>query len=260
METLAESVNGNGHQDGIDPDALVPLEGLLPGEEQADEELIARAVEDLNRIHRESALQLALQMGEYLLATFFAGDLSRFHQRSGSHVSFRRLAASNDLQFSPSFLYTSVAIVEQLEQLPPTLAEQLPLSHHRLLLPVKDPSLKSKLALRAVRSGLSKRELAQEVKAARRRPGLARPGRPVLPETVKRLNQMRRSVNALLEMKASALDFDDYSPRKARELITELMSELEEVSEVLAQLHEKVRARPGRAAARTATTAAGLFS
>lgn len=232
------------------------LEDSLPGQQSADDELIDRAVEELNRLHRESSLRLARRIGEYLLRTFFGGDLERFRRCSVSHVSFRRLASRDDLDFSASFLCTSVAVVEQCRQLPAAIAEQLPLSHHRLLIPVKDLELKTKLAHLAAREGLSKRQLGQKVRALRQRPGLVKRGRPALPETVKKLNQLRRSAEALLEMKVSALEFDGYSKRAARELITNVMSELEEVSEVLAQLHDKVRVRPARLAARTAAARA----
>jgi hypothetical protein len=223
----------------------------LPGERCADLRLVDRAVAELNRMHRESALRLACQTGKYLLATFFGDDLAVFRERSGTHQSFRELAARADLRFSASFLYTSVAVVEQCRQLPASVAGELPLSHHRLLLPIQNRQLKTKLAQRAVRERLSKRALAEEVKALRRHPGPGnvKRGRPPLPEAVKKLHQLRRAAGALLHMKASVLDFEDYSPRAARELITELMTELEEVSEVLARLQEKARARPARTAA-----------
>jgi len=120
-------------------------------------------VVDLNQIYTTKALQTACLIGEYVINRFFDGELGAFHRDSSEHASFRALSKREDLRFSPTYLWTAVAVVGQLREIPEDLAHCLPLSHHRLLLPLKDASVKVALARMAVKQSLSKRELEREI-------------------------------------------------------------------------------------------------
>lgn len=147
------------------PTALCAVsQSVLPGEQTVDERFLDQAVADLNQIYTAKALETARLIGQYTLETFFGNSLDQFHDRGKKHLSFRRLAEHPDLRFSSSYLWTCVAVVEQFQHLPLNLAEALPLSHHRLLLPIRDPEEKIKLATAAIERGLSKREFAEAIR------------------------------------------------------------------------------------------------
>lgn len=130
---------------------------------QVEHRLVEKAVRDLNAIYREKALETACLLGEYVISHFFGGDFQAIGKRGCESASFRALANHPDLRFSASYLWTAVAVVKQLHELPEELGRRLPLSHHRLLLPVKDAARKLELAQRAVNGNLSKRELECEI-------------------------------------------------------------------------------------------------
>lgn len=169
----------------------------LPGEAQVDPALLDVAVETLNRIYVAKGLETAREMGEYVLGTFFGGDLEAFHSRGKKHASMRALAAREDLHPSHTVIWRSVAVIEQLRLLPENVASALPYTHHTLLLPVRDEKAKVKLAQRAVEKGLTKRALAAEVKKVREKEiGESKAGRPPLPAFIKTVNRLEKLTGA----------------------------------------------------------------
>lgn len=200
------------------PPETTDLVPVLPGEATVDVALVSQVVGDLNQIYRAKGLETARAVGELLLGTFFGGDPAHFHERGKDHASFRQLAERDDLHFSHAFLWNACAVVEQLRLLPDDVAGALPLSHHKLLLTVKDPDAKAKLAREAVDRGLSKRDLEAEVVALR--PEVApesKPGRKALPAVVKGLTRLKAAV-AL----AGSEDVVGLGPERAREVLAEL--------------------------------------
>jgi hypothetical protein len=166
-----------------------------PGELIVDHELIERAVQELERIHVEAGLQQMVAIGRCLLGHFFQEDLSVYRARHRRHISYRRLAQRDDIPFSPSKLRVSVAILEQLEQLPRSIGWSLSTSHHRALLPVRDPGTKLELARQAVQDGMSHRQLERAVAARCPRSSADnKVGRPRLPEIVKQLRRISKIV------------------------------------------------------------------
>lgn len=155
---------------------------LLPGEMDVDEALVERAVAEIHRVRRVGALHTALAIGEYVVATFFDSDLQLFRVREGDHVSYRRLAAHPDLGMPPSALWTAVNLVSQRDVLGVALTETLSLSHHRVLLSVKDEERKLELAELAAREGFDRDQLAELARERRRG---ARAGRKPLPRWFK---------------------------------------------------------------------------
>lgn len=99
-----------------------------------------------------------------MIDRFFGGDIEAFDSGKSKSASFRALAKHPDLRFSATYLWTAVAVVGQLREFPENLGRRLPLSHHRLLLPIDDVAKKVALARRAVEAGLSKSELAIEIR------------------------------------------------------------------------------------------------
>jgi hypothetical protein len=171
---------------------------VLPGETTVDNDLVNQAVQEVNRIHTVKGLEAALALGEYLLATFFAGDLAAFGKRGKKHASFRALADREDLAVAHTTLWYSVAVLDQLRQLPADIGSALPMSHHRLLLPVKDEKAKLALAQEAVDQKLGKREMEDRVRSVREqgKPNAGKAGRPVLPPWAKSVGGIERAVRA----------------------------------------------------------------
>ena len=167
----------------------------LPGETELDPLSLDEVVADLNRIYTTQGMETVRIVGEYVLERFFEGDSEAFRQRSKKHVTFRQLAERDDLQMSYSFVWKSVAVVDQLRLLPLDVALSLPMSHHVALLPLKDATEKVRLAQAAADEGLGRDALLARVKAARLASGGAsKVGRPPLPAFVKafrRLGKLR---------------------------------------------------------------------
>ena len=160
--------------------------------------MIDEAVRQINHIYSVKGLETAKAIGEYLLETFFDGDLEAIHDRSHNSHSFRKLAKREDLYPKAPFLYQSVALLGQLRVLPKNIGEALPFSHHRLLLPIKDPVKKTELASRAVEEGMSWTELNSSVeKVLSKQPKMSSGGRPRLPPFVKEVRKLNRVVEAV---------------------------------------------------------------
>ena len=170
---------------------------FFPGEAAVDEALVSEAVQKINQIHENGALETARAMGEYLLATFFDGDLDGFRAKEKKHASFRALAEQEALTVGHSALWYSVAVLGQLRQLPAEVGAALPMSHHRLLLPVKDVKTKVKLANQALKSGLSKRAFEQLIREIREEENDgSHQGRPVLPGWAKGIGSIKAAIEA----------------------------------------------------------------
>jgi hypothetical protein len=221
---------------------------VLPGERHADTRLVERAVAELNRLYTHQGLQTASLVGEYLLSTFFNGDPAEFHRQGGRHVSFRALARREDLQLSASFLWSCVAVVEQLRLLPEELARALPLSHHKLLLTVRDPREKLGLARRAAQGAMSRRDLELEVRrrqlaASPAGAGKRRPGRPPHPPLVRALSQVERALDAVLGEEWVAAAGRGVPVDRAEVLLDEIEQRLERLARALKSVRDRVAPR-----------------
>lgn len=224
---------------------VVPQDVLpaLPGEQVEEAALVDEVVLHVNRIYVARGLETAREIGEYLLSRFFDGDPAKFHARCRKHASFRKLAQRDDLRPSYAFLWSACAVVDQLRLLPEDVREALPLSHHRLLLPVKDEATKVRLAQKAVEKGLSKRALEAEVRRAQTRAGgTRRSGRPPLPSFAKGLTRLAGAVRLATAEAVTADAFTTYSPTKARALLEELEEQVQALGELKAEVEAAIAA------------------
>ena len=216
---------------------------VLPGEVAVDEALIVEAVQEINRIHRAKGLEAARAIGEFLLATFFDGDIANAKSKQKKHLSFRALAARDDLNVSKTDLWYSVAILDQLRHLPTNIGDALPESHHRLLTAIKDVKIKAKLATEAVDQHLGKRELqkriAQEQKAEP--PKATKPGRPSLPSWAKGVGQIMATIEAAAADDLSAADVKKYGASS----LAERLAEIDAAITALEALRAKLTAAKG---------------
>ena len=174
----------------------------LPGEDAIDNALVSQAFERIREITTAKGLETAKAIGEFLIETFFAGDLAKFAARNKKHASFKALGERmSDLTISQTFLWYSVAVVGQLQQMPTEVGEALPMSHHRLLMPIKDEAVKLSLAKEALSEGLGKREFEIRVRQQRDKKYAARqqPGRARLPSWARSLGPLLRTAEAMNE-------------------------------------------------------------
>lgn len=211
---------------------------LLPGEHDLDAGLLARVIADVNRLYLERGADTARQLGELVLGAFFAGEPTRFRERSRRHQTFRALCNDPSLQPTYSFLWYAVAVAEQYRQLPADVAEALPLSHHRLLLPIHDQATKLRLARKARDGQLSKRRLEELVRKERSRQPDQTPrgGRPPLPAFVKGLNRLKGAVDLAVSEELSPSSFDRFPPDDARKLLSRLYAQIEQLSALAGSL------------------------
>ncbi len=140
-----------------------------------------KAVVDLNRIYIVKSLETVVEVGRYVLDTFFGGDVDAYRRRERDWPAFQALRERNDLAISRTTLVKAVGVLMQLDDLPRELAEQLGVSKHHELLPVQDRETKVELAREAAENKLSATDLRRrvwEVTRHQRRPSTRRPTSP----------------------------------------------------------------------------------
>jgi hypothetical protein len=216
--------------------------GELPGETSTRDDLIDSVVADLNALYTATALKTAYRVGNYLLDVFFAGRIEVFWRRSRRHLSFRKLAQRSDLRFSYTFLWTSIAITQQLRELPADVGWKLSLAHHRLLLSIKDPSLKLRLAEVTLKNNMSTRCLGTRIGDYRRRSEIETPkrGRPRTPEVIRSLGRLLKATEPLLSLKSSALALESTTAEKATSLLDQVEEELHVLCDAIPTIRERL--------------------
>ena len=154
------------------------------------------AVAELNRIYITGGLRTTVAVGQYILDTFFDGDIVAFASKGGSWPSFRALHQRSDLAMSYGVLAYSVQVAHQVGLLPEPLAWKLNTTHHRALVKVKDLDVKTELARTAVVEKLTCMALKKEIYGAvghdPSRPGRTQLSPPAL--AVRRLERSSREV------------------------------------------------------------------
>ena len=206
-------------------------------EAPVDEALVDEAVAKINAIHVAKGLEAARETGEYIVQAFFGGSLEVSAGTAKKNPSFRALAEREDLNVSHSFLWYSVAVLGQLHQLPQKIGNALPMSHHRLLLPVKAAHAKVELATKAVESGLSKAAFATEVKAVRKEEiDPNRTGRPELPAWAKGIGSIRKAVETACGGDITAADVKAKGVEKLQERRDEVAWAIEQLPSLLEDL------------------------
>lgn len=202
------------------------------------------SVQKVNRLANSRGLDGAEELGRFVLDTYFQGSPERFRREGKGNPAFRLLVDSPKLAASYSLLYYSVAVTEQLDQLPAEVGRALSFSHHKLLLPVKDPRTKEAFARKALSDELSVRGLRDLVATHRQRQRTkVRRGRPPLPDFVKSLHRLPKIVSGV---RATELDsehlFDRYSPEQAQALLKRTRKDLARLERMLSRLEERIEA------------------
>ena len=184
-------------------DALLPQ---LPGSGELDEALVARAAADISRIYEVNGLRTYLEVGRYILDTFFGGDARAFEERAGGHLSYRELAKQPDMPFGHDMLSKSVRVVDLVGRLPPEAASRLTMTHHIRLLSVRDTERRLELARQAADEQWTTRELEAKVRKEVKPAGSGRPRKPAV---VKALTRISKALDAAVSEPFSQLELSD---------------------------------------------------
>ncbi len=157
--------------------------------EAADNTVVEGAVAEIKVILGRTLAKGMEEVGEYLLKTFYHGDLALFHSHApAKHASLRALTercGSMDLPVSPSFLSNAIRLAALAHQLPTNAQyHTLPPSHRVALLPVHDPEKVEELAATAIEKGLTVVGLRESV-AKLRSPAEPKRGRPRIAPVVR---------------------------------------------------------------------------
>ena len=151
------------------------------------------AVHWLNHAVRASGIQLAAQVNQFILDTFFGGNYESFSDPSSSKpVSFGALCAREDLHLGQTSLYRLVRIGQQIKHLPSEVAEALSMTHHRTLLAVTDQRHLHRLAREAMLHRWTATELEAQVHEVQPAKG-GKTGRPRVPDGLKWLGAVLRA-------------------------------------------------------------------
>jgi len=213
----------------------------LPGEHDIATDRVDEVVVRLNRLYRDKGLETIRAVGELVLETFFGGDVDNFRTRGRAHVSFRKLAERKDLEMSYQFIWNSVAVLDQLRLLPATVANALPVSHHKLLLPIKDADLKLRLAEEAVGEGLGKRDFGERVKGVREAtaPDI-KLGRPPLPAFARAATAIRHAGKLAKAAKVTSDCFAHFEHEDARKLLRQIEDDIKAFEKLAERLRSKL--------------------
>jgi hypothetical protein len=210
----------------------------MPGGGAVDQRLVDKAVAEINRLHRVKKFEAVQAIGDYVLGTFFEGKYDSFHHHGRKHASFRALAKHEGLEVSYVTLRNAVAFVEQMRLLPTRVANALPYSHHRALLPVASAEEKKALAEKAVEKGMSSRVLEQEVRKVRAKSGSKRgPGRRPAPAFVLAFRRLEKIASLAASEALAPSVFVRFSAEDAGELAKAAEKHLAKLAEVV----EKVK-------------------
>lgn len=215
----------------------------LPGEARVLPPLLDVAVAELNRIYVTKGPKRARGIGEYVLEAFFDDDPGNFPERGSRHVSFRELGRRQDLKVGWEFNWNIVALVKQFDSLPPDASENLPLSHHKLLLTVKDEGKKRELAQAALWESVGKRAFVERAKAQRIGPAPGpRAGRSSLPGLAKDSIALRKVVKTATAQAVGDDDLKHWTHKEAEAIAAELGAGAKELARVAAQVQSRLAA------------------
>jgi hypothetical protein len=205
------------------------IEVALPGLSATEKPLIDKAIDDLNTLYTRKGLETAEAIGDYILQAFFEGDIDNYNQFGRKHATFKALTEHDGLQFSASYLWFAVTVSEQVKFLRANgITDDLPLSHHRLLVAVKDNDKKLALAQRAVEKGMSKRAFETAVRKKRGSAG-GSSGRPPLPAFAKGFTKLLQAIELAVSEEVTDESFEHYDAEQAEELLGEVDAGLEQL-------------------------------
>lgn len=136
-----------------------------------DQTVVDVTIAELRVLHLTAAVALARACAELLVRRVFDGDVDRALRVGRRDPNLAAVLADARLPMPPTRLWYALHLLPQLQLFGRELSDALPMSHHRLLIHVRDESARVHLAHEGCH--LSKRELEERIRAWR--PGGRRP-------------------------------------------------------------------------------------
>ncbi len=194
----------------------------------------------LRHLNRTAFLTYALEVGRYLIATWFDDDLKVYRdRRSPHHGAFESLLrerreALADLNLSAYTLRNYMLANAVWRELPESVRTRLDLTHLHLLATIPDSITRARLAHEAAEQRWPTRELDRAIEAERAPPPGSPPrGRPKLPPPVK---AWRRVVTAARDAQDLHAGLGQLTPAQRTALRGELTAALSQLQGALAAL------------------------
>lgn len=196
----------------------------------------------LRHLNRSALLGHALQVGDFLLGTYFGGDLGNYHNRkSKGHVSFdallqQRREALDDLGLSGQSLRNYILASSIWHELPDAVRGRLDLTHLHRLSVVKDSTVRARLAQDAADQGWPSRRLEAAIEAHRHaQQGPVKRGRPELPTSVKAWGQ---ALAAVKKARAAEGGLAGLAGKQRQRVRQDIEAAIGELSAVLTELQD----------------------
>ncbi len=204
-------------------------------------EKVDAAVRYINEKTILSGIELARNVGDYVLKTFFDDDYAKFADPSRSKsTSFRALLSREDLLLGSSTIYNFIRISHQFKMLPAEVVTRLTLTQHRELLPLPDPERKEAMARRALEEGWSGAALRVQVRKLMPR---SRRGRKPLPSFAKGIRGVAKALDLACEEEVTSDAVSKLGPERTSALRAQLGESLARM-EALKDALEKVEESP----------------
>src|SRR5258706_12155272 len=126
--------------------------GLVLERDDLDE-----VIAQINALWRKGVLNTVVALGDYLIKTFYGGDLELAQSHSPTKPArlTQLFDRADELQVSIHALKESVRIAAQYHEMPRAVADGISKSHHAALLPVADLTQKVRYAQEAIIGKLS---------------------------------------------------------------------------------------------------------
>jgi hypothetical protein len=194
---MLDGAGADGHAESAGTAAQTALLAApAPVSAASDDALVEEALAHIRRIWSHGLLATVVALGDYLIETFYAGDLRDVRSRRAHKPAAlaRLLARADELPVTAHALKQSMRMAAQYHELPRSLAETLSKTQHEALLPVGDLREKVALAREAAAGRLTSRELADRIadRGERSRGG----GRRALPRVARRVGAVLRALDA----------------------------------------------------------------
>ena len=223
---------------------------ILPGIGGVDKTLLSEVIRELNSLYAAKSVETSCAIGEYILNRFFDGEFENFNKWGSKHKTFKELtelAQGDDspLHISASGLWYSVKILNQVKALPEEIAMALPVTHHRMLVPVKDPKLKLKLAKEAISKGIPSRVFQEECQTVREEERKIQKkkvssGRPAMPVWMKAINQTVKAVDGVNLNIVTKSSVDFYDEQSIKYLLSEADRAIDKIQKIKNKIKEQV--------------------
>ena len=201
----------------------------------AADPIVDEAISEITRIWTTGLRETVLQVGAYMIRTFY-GSVEAARSLSPAKPSSLRalIERAAELPLSAHALKVAVAVTVQARSLPRPVARALSASQHEKLLVVRDAALRARLATEAVSERLTVRELEARVRQVQPpRAGGRKPRHPLergLAAAVRALAAQSiadglsaSGMRSLTREQARTLDIE---ARRARELLEQIADAL----------------------------------